>query len=78
MIDNSLLFTQAPGPADTLAAANNEPDGLMLYTIVENLLVRWSKNEVDLTWIMTFIEKSAEIKATTASLRSLSQLLATS
>jgi hypothetical protein len=35
MIDNSLLFTQAPGPADTLAAVNNEPDGLMLYTIVK-------------------------------------------
>lgn len=44
----------------------------------EILLVRWSKNEVDLTRIMTFVEKSAEIKVTTASLRSLSQLLATS
>ena len=69
------MFAQIQVP-DTPAAVKNGPDGIShslscpstwsIETYVEydreNLLVRWSENEVDLTRIMTFVKKSAEIQ----------------
>ena len=69
------MFAQIQVPG-TPAAVKNGPDGIShsltcpskwaieTYVVYdrENLMVQWSENEVDLTRIMTFVKKSAEIQ----------------